>query len=119
MIFAVTLFFALVTLHTMVECIVCNTFIYLSEHLPSVTGIVRNTFLQRLHPRCNGLKLLQYAKNDCSRQNCNIKIWLGGVAIVTVAIVSGTNIRVPKEGGLMVINDQFAQTIERSVCDFI
>jgi hypothetical protein len=46
MIFAVTLFFAPVTLHTMVECIVCNTFIYLSEHLLGVTGIVRNTFSQ-------------------------------------------------------------------------
>ena len=46
MIFVVTLFFALVTLHIMIKCIVCNTFIYLSEHLPSVTIIICcNTFL--------------------------------------------------------------------------
>jgi hypothetical protein len=45
-IFAVTLFLALVTLHVMVECIVCNTFTNLSKHLPSVTVIVCcNTFL--------------------------------------------------------------------------
>jgi len=45
MIFAVTLFFSLVTLHIMVEYIVCSTFIYLWEHLPSVIVIVCcNTF---------------------------------------------------------------------------
>ena len=45
-VFAVTLFLALVTLDIMVECIVCNTFIYVLKHLPSVTGTVCcNTFL--------------------------------------------------------------------------
>jgi hypothetical protein len=45
MIFVVTPFF-LVTLHIMVEYIVFNTFIYLSEHLHSVKVIVCcNTFL--------------------------------------------------------------------------
>jgi hypothetical protein len=45
-IFAVTLFSALVTLGIMVERIVCNTFIYLSKHLSIVTRIVCcNTFL--------------------------------------------------------------------------
>jgi hypothetical protein len=34
MIFAVTLFLSLVTLHIMADYIVCNIFIYLSEHLP-------------------------------------------------------------------------------------
>jgi len=29
---------------------------------------------------------LQYAKNGCNRQNCNTKIWLGGVATDVVAI---------------------------------
>ena len=64
MIFAVTLFFALVTLHIIVECIVCNTFIYLSEHLPSVTVIIYyNTFFSSSNTRYKVLPRMQRPKS--------------------------------------------------------
>jgi hypothetical protein len=63
MIFAITLFFALVTLYIMVEHIVRNTFTNLSEYLPSVTVIVCcNTFLFLVTP-LQGFPLMQQPKS--------------------------------------------------------